>query len=457
MSMRENDERRLRGWKTIAAYMSVTESTAIRWSKRPGFPVVRSSDGGAVYALPSEIDTWIAGTKSQAEIESDPPLDAPAEMSGARAVSTVPSRSRRLLVVGGAAIVGGGVVGGMILLRRRTQASPRPAIRDPRLEALYIDARSDAAARTLESLQRAAEKFRNLIARYPDFVPGFTGLADTYILSCEFGSTDRAVAFRDARAAGSTALAMEPDDADANRVMGFLIYWTTRNLAEARPFFQKAVSADRANDLSHLWFGNALIDSGRLSEGLEQLRQALLLSPDSPAVLTDYAMALWQAGQSQAALTRLADVEARFPTNSAAPSAAALFQLQAGDIGAYLDQSRRWATLIGNPVQVARLDREDVAFASGGASALLAVISRSEPIASSFWHGGELPVAMATSMIGDRERLQAILTTVADRGITWRNLRFPAASFLRWANDPDLRGLLRRVLDPGTFPHYPKG
>ncbi|WP_428151855.1 hypothetical protein [Brevundimonas sp.] len=437
--------------------MSVTESTAIRWSKRPGFPVVRSSDGGSVYALTSEIDAWIAGKTAHTPAGTGAALPAPAGMAEAGAVSTTTSRTRRLLIAGGAAILGGAVAGGVVLMRRDPRGSSRPEIRDPELEALYIDARSDAAARTLESLNRAADKFRNLVARYPDFVPGFTGLADTYILSCEFGSTDRAAAFRDARAAVSTALAMEPDDADANRIMGFLTYWTTRDVAAARPFFQKAVGAGRTDDLSHLWFGNALIDGGRVAEGLEQLRRALLLAPDSPAVLTDYAMGLWQAGQSRASLTRLADVEARFPTHSAAPNAAALFHLQAGDIGAYLEQSRRWATLIGDARQTARIAAEATVFASGGSQTTLRLIAGSTPIVSSFWHGGELPVAMAASMIGDRPRVLAILTAVADRGVTWRNLRFPAESFLRWKDDPELRGLLRRVLDPATFPDYPKG
>ena len=456
MVERTSDERRLRGWKTIAAYLNVTESTAIRWSKRPGFPVVRSSDGGSVYALPSEIDAWLAGAGARlhASAEQTSPPPAPETPNG-DGVSTL-FRTRRLLIAGGAAVAGGAVVAGVVLLRRGYPAS-RPDIRDPELEALYIDARSDAAARTLESLTQAEEKFRNIVAHYPDFVPGFTGLADTYILSCEFGSTDRAVAFGDARAAVSTALALSPEDPDANRIMGFLIYWTTRDIEASRRFFNMSLDGEEPDQLGHLWFGNALIDAGRLREGLEQLRRAIVLAPDSPSVLTDYAMALWQAGQSQAALSRLMDVEVRFPTHSGAPGAAALFQLQVGNIGAYLDQSRRWAALIGDARQVARIETEASTFAAGGAQAALTLIARSTPIVSSFWHGGELPVTMAASMIGDRERVRTILSAVADRGVIWRNLRFPAETFLRWKQDAELSGLLRRVLDPGTFPDYPRG
>lgn len=457
MVERTSDERRLRGWKTIAAYLNVTESTAIRWSKRPGFPVERSSDGGSVYALPSELDVWLSGVSRAPQAAMDE-ASAPAPIDAVQAPTVrSPISNRRLWIAGGAAVLTGTVIGGLLLTRPGRGSPSDTRISDPELEALYIDARADAAARTLDSLNRAADKFRNIVARYPDFVPGFTGLADTYILSCEFGSTDRKVAFRDARAAVSTALALSPSDVDANRVMGFLTYWTTRDIAAARPFFNTAVQGDDGDDMVHLWFGNALIDAGRLADGLGHLRRAIVLAPNSPSVLTDYAMALWQAGQSQASLSRLIDVETRFPTHSGAPSAAALFQLQVGDIAAYLDRSRRWAALIGDARQAARIETEASTFAAGGARAALTLIARSAPIASSFWHGGELPVAMAASMIGDRERVKAILSAVADRGVTWRNLRFPAESFLRWKQDADLSRLLGRVLDPGTFPDYPRG
>lgn len=454
MNMRKDGDQRLRGWKSIAAYMSVTESTAIRWSKRPGFPVVRSSDKGSVYALPSAIDAWIASTKGLQEQQAlSEPVDRPDETVAVAQAAT--STGTRRFLIAGAAALGAGVIGLAIARLRPRQRNA--GIRDPELEALYIDARSDAAARTPDSLDRATSKFQDIIARYPNFAPGFTGLADSYILSCEFGSTDRAVAFQKARAAVSTALAIAPEDADANRIMGFLTYWTTRDIAPSRPFFKSALQSQDADHLIHLWFGNALIDAGELAGGLKQLRQAIVLAPDSPSVLTDYAIALWQAGQSQVSMSSLMDVEMRFPTHSGAPNAAALFQLQAGNIAAYLDQSRRWTTLINDERQAARVTAEAAVFAAEGSHAALAFIARSTPIVSSFWHGGELPVAMAASMKGNRERVRMILNAVAERGDTWRNLRFPAESFLRWKDDAELRGLLRRVLDPADFPDFPKG
>jgi len=450
-------DRHLRGWKSIAAYLSVTESTVIRWSKTPGFPVVRSPNGGSVYASTQDLDRWLTGLRDH-ELR-DAPKASSEGMQGAPDVqpsSPTKAAGRRALLIGAGAVAATAAAAAGVVMLRSGSGQPGRGAADPRLEAAYIDARSDMAARTPQSLDRAAEKFRDIVARHPDFVPGFTGLADTYILSCEFGTTDRDQAFRDARAAASTALALAPDDAAANRILGFLTYWTTRDLGQARPYFDRAVASDGSDNMVRLWFGNALIDGGRLAAGLDQLQRTMVLAPDSPAVLTDYAIGQWQAGQTQASISRLADVERRFPTHSGAPGAAALFQLQAGDVAAYLEQSRRWADLIRDPRQTARLAHESEVFASGGGGALLTALARSTPIASAYWHGGELPVAMAASLIGDRDRLIQILTAVATRKTTWRNLRFPAETFQKWKDDAPVANLLRRVLEPGRFPDYPR-
>ncbi|GAW41177.1 invasion protein regulator [Brevundimonas sp. SH203] len=429
-------EKSLKGWKTIAAYLGVTSSTAIRWSKQPGFPVQRASDGATVYARPSDLDAWL-----RRRLEDDEP-------QAAQTISPPAVKLRRRALLIGTVltvVVTGGVGGGLLLLRPRETERPKE-IRDTELQELYLDARSDWAARTPESLRSAIVKFRTIVARYPDFSLGFSGLADAYILSCEFGDVSRNQAFRDARAATTTALALEPDDADANRIMGFLVYWTDRDIAAARPYFRRSLGADQRGYLSHLWYGNALVDAGEIADGTEQLTQAVRLAPDSPAVITDYSIALWQTGESHEALRRLADVERRFPTHSGAPGAAALFRLQAGDVEGYLEDSARWATLIGDPNQIARVRREHLAFEQGGSAATLHMMAASEAMPSSFWHGGNLPASIAASMIGDRGALLKRLRIVEASGENWRDLRFPGASFARWRTDPEIGPLLERIL-----------
>ena len=443
------EERRLRGWKSIAAHLNVNQSTAIRWSKRDGFPVIRTRDGGSVYATREALDRWLeaeGGDRGQTPANDIDDV-ASQNVPDLASPSVLPSRGP-LNRLGVAVVALLGVIA-IVLVVALSSRSVEPAtvepIRDPALRTLYLSARSDWAERTPQSLSKAITRFQRIVALYPDFGPGFTGLADAYILSCEFNSVDRDEAFGRARAAVSTALALDPDDPDANRVMGFLAYWTTRDLSAARPYFVRALRARPSDDLIHLWFGNALIDGGDTRAGVEHLRQAVMLSPESPAVQTDYAIGLWQSGENTESLKLLADVQRRFPTNSAAPGADALFRLSTGDVEGYLRASRKWASLIGDQKQIDRVSREEAALAAGGARRTLEMMARDPAIDSPFWHGGNLTAAMAASLLGDRDALHARLTQTAARNERWRNLPFPRAAFMRWNDDAEIAPLIAEI------------
>lgn len=450
------EERRLRGWKSIAAHLKVNQSTAIRWSKRDGFPIIRTRDGGAVYATREALDRWLEAEERNRRQTPTTDIDDTADQNvpDIAKASVLPPRGplNRLAV----AVVGLlGVIAIVLVVALSSRSAETAAvepIRDPDLRSLYLSARSDWAERTPQSLSTATTKFQRIVALYPDFGPGFTGLADAYILSCEFNSVDRDEAFGRARAAVSTALAINPDDPDANRIMGFLAYWTTRDLSAARPYFVRALRARPSDELIHLWFGNALIDGGDTRAGVEHLRQAVMLSPESPAVQTDYAIGLWQSGETAASLELLADVQRRFPTNSAAPGADALFRLSTGDVDGYLRASNRWASLIGDQKQMDRVSREEAALAAGGARRTLEMMARAPAIDSPFWHGGNLAAAMAASLLGDRDALKARLTQTAARNERWRNLPFPRAAFRRWNDDAEIAPLLAEVFGGSEAP-----
>lgn len=56
------ERQRLVGWKAIAAYLGKDVRTLLRWEKERGLPVHRppGGRGQSVYALPEELDRWIA-------------------------------------------------------------------------------------------------------------------------------------------------------------------------------------------------------------------------------------------------------------------------------------------------------------------------------------------------------------------------------------------------------------
>ncbi len=84
----EPSDRRLAGWKEIAAYFGRDDRTVMRWEKDRGLPVHRVPGSGksSVYAYADELKRWLATT--------DQDLDDP-HVVGAGAVAERPADTFR--------------------------------------------------------------------------------------------------------------------------------------------------------------------------------------------------------------------------------------------------------------------------------------------------------------------------------------------------------------------------
>jgi len=113
---------RLDSWKEIATYLRRTVRTVQNWERNERLPVHRHRHGtrGTVYALPEEIDAWLAQ-------RSEAPAQTP---------SPAPSR-RRLAWLGAAGtIVLLAVASGLFLLGRRMSPASAGSVRSPRQNIL---------------------------------------------------------------------------------------------------------------------------------------------------------------------------------------------------------------------------------------------------------------------------------------------------------------------------------
>lgn len=440
---------RIRGWKSIAHHLGVSQSTVIRWANDPDFPAVRAKRGGTVYASKLELDAWIQ-RRGQGEETSPAPLPA---------VATIPAVASPRITLRGhwvryaaPATLAVAAMGGLAAWYLRPVSANRVLQRaDPATRAAYLDARAQWATRTPQGIANATRQFQAIILREPDFAPAFSGLADANVLSSEFAGQDRPKTFAAAEKAARTALALQPDDPAANRIVGFLTYWTTRDINRARPYFDAALASDDRDYLVHLWYGNALIDALKVDEGLARLDRAAELAPDVPAVRVDRAAAQWQAGQTAKALATLSDAEQRYPDLSSPSNYLALFALSRGEAPAYLDHAERWAARIGERAQIDLIARERGAYVARGAAGLWRFMSQQPTIPSSSWHGGHLTIAIAASLAGDRTRLLAVLERADIGSQNWRPLRFPVEAFLRWKNDAEVGAKLDHAFGQSPF------
>jgi hypothetical protein len=276
---------RLDGWKAIAAHFRRNRSTVIRWAEAGDFPVRRvgGKAGASVWAYAHELDAWLAagGGAPGEGASGDAPTDtlpdgpasaavgsreAPTEPATAPLVATWPRFGLPTWTIGAACLillVMGGAVGAALWFRppaASARAQFLPA--DPAVADLYLRARDDWARRTPESLRRSIDEFGAVGAHDPGYAPAYAGLADAYFETSMFDLQPASAWVPKAEAALKIALALDPDNVEANRTLGGLDYYVRRDLAAARRHLGLSLRIAPNDSLTHFQLGVILRDSG---------------------------------------------------------------------------------------------------------------------------------------------------------------------------------------------------
>jgi tetratricopeptide (TPR) repeat protein len=95
-------------------------------------------------------------------------------------------------------------------------------------------------------------------------------------------------------------LAQHPDDVDTLTDLG-VFYFQTAQPDQAADRLRRAASLPNASARAHRWYGEVLIRSHQIPEGLEEQRKALLIAPDDIDLLVTHARALQAYGHPQEA------------------------------------------------------------------------------------------------------------------------------------------------------------
>ncbi|MBP2159345.1 MULTISPECIES: tetratricopeptide repeat protein [Asticcacaulis] len=427
---------RLDGWKSIGAHFGRDRTTVMRWARERGMPVKRIPGGktGTVYAVREELDRWAA---SQSNLGDDA-AGTPAVPVGFRLTS-------RQLWIGGAAagLVLAGTILSLLLLDR--PAPSRTALpSDPAISAAYLKARDDWAQRTPERLTAAITGFELTTRRDPNFAPGWSGLADAYLLSREFGAMADGDAFPKAKAAAEHALALDPSLPGAHRARGFILYWWEGKPAEAGRAFRRALERDPSSAQTHFWYGNILADNGQHVAAQKALNAARLIEPGSVAIQTDLAWARWSAGDeagAQAALTELAKAHPDFPVIH---DCLAVMALADGDYVGYVQSLNAYARLRQDTALMSHAARLRDALKVGATEVqhLLMVRAMAE-IAAGTRRTHAWPVFLA-SVAQDRQQTLTLLKAADARGEVWGDAGVTARILRLWINDAEISQLVRR-------------
>ncbi len=148
--------------------------------------------------------------------------------------------------------------------------------------------------RSAAGYARAREFFERALERDRDDAPAWAGLADTYLLRCEYLLDPPEPGFPLARDAARTALALAPDLPSAHAVLGDVALFYERDYGEAERRYAAALAADPRYLTARMyraWFHNV---RGRRAEALLDVEAALEDAPyDLNLLTTRGTCALW--------------------------------------------------------------------------------------------------------------------------------------------------------------------
>jgi serine/threonine-protein kinase len=128
------------------------------------------------------------------------------------------------------------------------------------------------------ALKKALDLFQNALLQDPSFARAYAGIADVWCdLADDWVAPDDA--YPRAKAAAERALQRDPNLADAMISIGKVLCWHEWKFADGARSLERAVELAPNNSEAQWVLGTALPTIGRLPEGLEAVRHAVMLDP----------------------------------------------------------------------------------------------------------------------------------------------------------------------------------
>lgn len=319
----------------------------------------------------------------------------------------------------------------------------------PEAEEFYLKGRYSWNKRTPESLQQAVDYFSQAISRDPDYAKAYVGLADSYNLLREFASMPESEAYARAFTAASKAVELDPSSAEAHATLGFIYYWSKRDLADASREFERAIALNPNYEDAYHWYGNVLGSAGQSKESLAYLNRAQALDPASPSIRADKGLGLVAAGQRDAGVALLRQMVETDPDFISPHAYLAAIYLGEMDCSGYLTEARAHARLQRNPDKLALVQAAEKGFAAGGCSAMLQSMLEVQRKRYAQGRVTAFEVAETEALLGDKvATMQYLQLSLAQNEVRLANLR--ACTYFRSLYPaPEFRQL---VLDAGLPP-----
>jgi Tfp pilus assembly protein PilF len=373
----QSDNRRLDSWKDIAAFFGRDKSTVRRWETERGLPVHRlpGMNRGSVYAFTNELQEWLGKPESRQEEDLLRLVPAPSgKTSGRRALLA-------WLVASALALALGALAYSYRTLHFGAKAASQSRIRHiPNREAqdFYLKGQFYWAKRTPESLNLAVDSFTQAIVHDPAYAQAYVGLAESYNLLREFSVMPATEAYPRALAAERKAVELDDSSSEAHTDLAFTTLYWKWDWPGAEREFKRAIALDPNNAHAHHWYATALLAFRRMPEALTQINRAQKLEPSSTAILADKGFILYYAGQPEAGIALLRQIEAAEPSFAAPHRYLAEIYGISRDYSDSLHERRKMDVLLHDQADLAVTNAAEQGLTTGGTKGMLASMLSAE-------------------------------------------------------------------------------
>jgi DNA-binding winged helix-turn-helix (wHTH) protein/Tfp pilus assembly protein PilF len=327
-----------------------------------------------------------------------------------------------------------------------TVSAPADASRpSAEAEQFYLKGRFYWQKRTPDGLNRAVDYFTQAIVHDPHYAPAYVGLADSYNLLREYTLMPATEAYPRALAAAKKAVELDDRSSEAHASLAFALFYGTWDAASAEREFKRAIELKPDNAVAHHWYATYLSSVGRYADSLQEIERAQALDPTSKAVLADKGDLLLRAGQRDAGVSLLKQLEAAEPDFISPHRYLAFAYFASGDCPDYLLEWKKEATLMKDTATLKLVESAEQGYASGGSKGMLENMRSGET--KLYKRGSFSPYLLAEtdSLLGKRqEAMQYLQTAYAQHDEHLVEMSADAA-FLALHSDPDYRDLTAKL------------
>lgn len=166
-------------------------------------------------------------------------------------------------------------------IKTNLQTSDNEASAYPEAQSHFMKGRVLSYGSTAEESEKALEHFRRAIEIDPNFAAAYVAIANEKIIQAIFSTAQREEIFNEARLAVQTALAFDPNSAEAYYVDGAIRFYGNFDWDGAEASYKKSIELNPYNANAYIRYSAFLAAMRKYEESIVMAKKAIALDPIS--------------------------------------------------------------------------------------------------------------------------------------------------------------------------------